>query len=235
MWHSVRVARSRARRVRLELPRPGGERARSDRSLTRRLAIAYAIFALVSGALAWRFGAHPPFLHADPWIARGPIVAASSSAMLGIAYAFAIVLGTRASVSRFGWARQLHHELSPVARRLSTGGIVAVAALSALGEELFFRGFLLENIGILASTAIFGVIHQTRGASRWTWALWATAVGLGFALLYVATGSLVGPILAHALINGTNLAFLRSHEVQLADATPTPTPTVAETEARVET
>jgi membrane protease YdiL (CAAX protease family) len=234
MWHSVDVARSRTRRARLELPRPGGEKAALARRFTRRLVAAYVVVATIGGLLAWRFGAHPPFWHEGAWIPASRLVSSSVSAMLGVAYAFAIVIGTRVSVARFAWARQLHDELSPVARRLGTGGIVAVAALSALGEELVFRGFLLENVGVLASTAIFGAIHQTRGPSRWTWAIWATAVGLGFALIYVATGSLVGPILAHALINGTNLVFLRSHAIEageaalragrgdMADATPQP-------------
>ena len=74
-------------------------------------------------------------------------------------------------------------------------------------------------------TAIFGAVHQTRGPSRWAWALWATAVGLGLAAIYAATGSLVGPLVAHALVNAVNLSFLKSYDARPAvdlDVTPLP-------------
>jgi hypothetical protein len=194
----------------------------SDHALAVKLAAAYAVVAAVGGVLAWRYGGERVFEHPDPWIRSSRFVGASLSALLGVAYAFMIVLGTRATVRRFEWARQLHHELSPIARRLGTAGIVVIAGLSSLGEELVFRAFLQENVGLLAATAIFGAVHQTRGQSRWAWALWATAVGLGLALIYAATGSLAGPLIAHGLVNAVNLTFLKSYDVRLPTASPVP-------------
>jgi membrane protease YdiL (CAAX protease family) len=41
---------------------------------------------------------------------------------------------------------------------------------------------------------------------------WATATGLLFALVFRATGSLVGPVVAHAAINAVNLRYLRDND-----------------------
>jgi membrane protease YdiL (CAAX protease family) len=51
-----------------------------------------------------------------------------------------------------------------------------------------------------------------KGPSRWVWAGWATVVGLMLGAIFALTGSLVGPLLAHAVINAANLAYLRDHD-----------------------
>ena len=51
-----------------------------------------------------------------------------------------------------------------------------------------------------------------KGPSRWAWVGWATVVGLLFGVVFVSTGSLLGPIAAHALINGFNLNYLQNHD-----------------------
>ena len=42
--------------------------------------------------------------------------------------------------------------------------------------------------------------------------LWATVMGVLFGCVFAATGSLAGPIVAHAMINGANLRFLRDND-----------------------
>jgi hypothetical protein len=86
---------------------------------------------------------------------------------------------------------------------------------SAAGEELLFRGLLVPVIGVVASSIVFGALHQIRGRARWGWMVWATIMGLLFATVFAATGSLIGPLFAHAAINHSNLRFLR-------DSQPTP-------------
>jgi hypothetical protein len=185
-----------------------------DRSLALGLAGAYAVLAIAGGVLAYFFAGGRPFSHPAPWLQLPDLAAAALSIAIGVAFAFVIVVTTRLSVARFQWARQLHVELQPVARRFGTGETLLVAALSSLGEELFFRAFLVPVVGIIGSSLLFGLLHQVRGQSRWVWAAWATGVGLFFAGLYQLTGSLLGPIVAHALINATNLTFLKKHDLQ---------------------
>src|SRR5262249_42542011 len=128
------------------------------------------------------------------------------------ALASGAVFATRILVARYGWARRLHAELRPVALGLSSGHIALLAGLSSLGEELLFRGLLVPWVGVALSSVLFGLAHQIKGPSRWVWVAWAIVVGAMFGSIFALTGSLVGPLLAHAVINGVNLTFLRDHD-----------------------
>jgi len=132
--------------------------------------------------------------------------------VLGLALAALLGASTRIAVQRFSFAQKLHSDLRPVAQNLTLPGIVLIAALSSCGEELFFRGFLTPRIGVLAQALIFGMAHQVRGPSRWVWVAWASLVGVCFGFLFQLTGSLAGPIAAHAAVNCYNLLFLRNHD-----------------------
>jgi membrane protease YdiL (CAAX protease family) len=67
-------------------------------------------------------------------------------------------------------------------------------------------------VGVVLSALLFGALHQVRGPGRWAWMAWATVMGLLFGAVFDATGSLAGPIVAHAMINAANLRFLRDHD-----------------------
>lgn len=175
---------------------------------------AYAIVAAVGVAIAALRGQPNVFvcesmrLGADrdgPWLGHVASVAG------GLALAIAVVAATRYLVRNREWATALHEDLRPMAKALGESAIVPVALASSVGEEVLFRGALTPFIGIVASSVLFGLLHQMRGRSRLSWVLFATIVGLAFAALFRATGSLVGPIVAHALINAANLRFLLTH------------------------
>ena len=73
----------------------------------------------------------------------------------------------------------------------------------------------MTTFGLIASSLAFGLLHQMRGSVRWVWAAWATVMGLLFGALFLATGSLLGALVAHAAINVTNLRFLRDTDVDV--------------------
>jgi uncharacterized protein len=177
-----------------------------------RVAAGYALLATVATALALALREGLPWVHPEPWFPSPPAVSLVTSAVLGLAVATALIAMTRVAVARFEWARRLHCELRPVARELTAGQILLVAGLSSLGEELLFRGLLTPTVGILLSALLFGFAHQIKGPSRWVWVGWATAVGVGLGAIFAATGSLVGPLLAHAIVNAVNLTYLRDHD-----------------------
>jgi uncharacterized protein len=177
-----------------------------------RVAAGYALLATVATALALALRDGLPWVHPEPWFPAPPAVSLVTSAVLGLAVATALIAMTRVAVPRFAWARRLHCELRPVARDLTAGQILLVAGLSSLGEELLFRGLLTPTVGILVSALLFGFAHQIKGKSRWVWVGWATAVGAGLGTIFAATGSLVGPLLAHAIVNAVNLTYLRDHD-----------------------
>lgn len=172
------------------------------------LAMGVAAFAV---AVIWREGA--ALQYPDPWLELEPHVSHTYSVMVGAALGGLVVMLTRPMVARLGWARSLHIELRRlVAKDLSGTGIVVLAILSAFGEELLFRGLLHAWLGLVPQALIFGLVHQITGKSRWVWITWATLMGFLLGGVFELTGSLLGPIVAHAVINGFNLQYLKSHD-----------------------
>jgi uncharacterized protein len=176
--------------------------------------VGFAYVVLGVGALlaaAWR--GVSAWTHPHPVLSLGSgLEQITYSALVGIAVAGLIVMMTRALVGRVAFATRLHSELRPLAYKMSAGIMVMLALTSAFGEELLFRGLLQPWIGLLLQALIFGSLHQVGGPSRWVWMTFATLMGLIFGGMYACTGSLVGPLISHALINAINLAHLRNFD-----------------------
>ncbi|WP_437286418.1 CPBP family intramembrane glutamic endopeptidase [Sorangium sp. So ce406] len=193
--------------------------ARTGRTdATLRVASGYLVLAALATALAVGLQDGWPWIHPSPWLSLRPPAALLVSAALGLTLAAGVVVMTRVAVARFVWARRLHADLRPVARELSLGQILLLAGLSSLGEELLFRGLLTPLLGVALSALVFGLVHQMRGPSRWVWVGWAVAVGAGLGAIFAATGSLVGPLLSHALVNAVNMSYLRDHDPDHVEA-----------------
>jgi len=137
-----------------------------------------------------------------------------SSVVAGTALAVATVRASRAFVKRFGWAKMLHADLRPAIRDAGDATIWVLGIASGVAEELFFRGLLTPVFGLFLSSLAFGALHRLRGKVGFFWASWAFVMGLLFGVLFLATGSLLGSILAHATINVINLRFLRDTDVE---------------------
>jgi uncharacterized protein len=179
-----------------------------------RFAGAYALMGGVALALIWAIGT--PLVHAKPRVTLPGWSLDEGSAHLwsligGVIFGLLVVVLSRVTVHRFEWARRLHLELRPFAQGLDLAGIVVLALLSAAGEELLFRGLLQPWMGLVPQALLFGLVHQMPGPSRWIWVTWAMLVGLALGALFELTGSLLGPLVAHALVNGLNLHFLKHH------------------------
>ena len=179
-----------------------------------RFAAAYALLGLASASIAVVWGKGSPFIHPEPWLPLMPWDSHAYSLAVGLAFGALIVVLTRAMVPRLSWARALHQQLRPVAASISFTGIAVLAVLSAVGEELFFRGLLQPWIGLVPQALLFGIAHQIPSSSRWVWVAWATVIGLALGAMFQVTGSLAGPLAAHALINGLNLAYLKRHDLE---------------------
>jgi membrane protease YdiL (CAAX protease family) len=88
--------------------------------------------------------------------------------------------------------------------------VLVLALCSAVSEEAFFRGVLQREVGIVAASALFGLLHPLGIA----YAAWAAAVGAGLGLLYLQTGSLVAPAAAHGIYNLVALLYLRQRSTR---------------------
>ena len=198
-------------RVRMGVARPpavvwlgrGGVRWREPATLVVAYAGAGALG--VAGALG---SGHNP-LSCTGWLGTRGAAACLLSLGLGVLAGAATIAATHAMVGRWRWARDLCVALRPSAQYSSDRALLAVALAGASGEELLFRGWLVPALGIVASSVVFGALHQVRGPARWGWMAWATVMGLVFAAVFTATGRLAGPLVAHAAINHANLKFLR--------------------------
>jgi membrane protease YdiL (CAAX protease family) len=87
--------------------------------------------------------------------------------------------------------------------------IACSIVIAPLGEELMFRGFLMNLwiarkgkwFGVIVSSVVFGLFH-------WDGALFAAALGVLFALVYLRYDSLWPGIGLHALYNATTPFWL---------------------------
>jgi uncharacterized protein len=95
--------------------------------------------------------------------------------------------------------------LTPLGKSLTLREITILAVLSGLSEEIFFRGALQGEIGILGASLAFGLLHPL----NLSYVIWATAVGVAFGALYQVTGSLLPSIICHGGYNFAALVYLR--------------------------
>ncbi len=174
--------------------------------------LVYGALAMVAVMTAFARGQSP--IAAPAWLPIGEASGHVASLAGGLALALITIKATRHSVRRFAWARALHVDLRPAIRHAGEPTLVILGVASATSEELFFRGLLATTFGLIASSLAFGLLHQMRGRVRWVWAAWATLMGFLFGGLFLATGSLLGPLLAHAAINIANLRFIRDTDVE---------------------
>jgi uncharacterized protein len=99
-------------------------------------------------------------------------------------------------------------QMLPLIGHLTFFDSITVSVISGLCEEVFFRGVLQNQCGIVPSACAFGLAHLPR-IYYFPYALWATYVGLLMSFLVVQTGSLYSPMIAHALINFASISVLR--------------------------
>jgi membrane protease YdiL (CAAX protease family) len=174
------------------------------------VALAYAAVGAIAAGVSLLLGHNP--IACDGWLGTRGVASWLLSLGLGILLGSTTIAATPAMVRRWRWARALHLALRPAVHRAGNAALFSVAVTSAIGEELLFRGLLVPLIGVVASSIAFGLLHQIRGRARWGWMAWATIMGLLFGAVFATTGSLVGPLLAHAAINHSNLKFLRDND-----------------------
>lgn len=86
-----------------------------------------------------------------------------------------------------------------ITQTLTLPQALAVSFLAALGEEIFFRGFLQPRIGLIPQAVLFGAIHATylNGFE----VLGTFVLALAFGMAYRRTDSLYAPIAGHFAAN----------------------------------
>jgi membrane protease YdiL (CAAX protease family) len=112
------------------------------------------------------------------------------------------------ALERFKWARAINQDFAQLFAHASPTYLTAIAATSALTEEVIFRGWLQGHIGLMPTALIFGALHLPLERHHWPWTLSALLMGGVFGGLYEAFGSVTAPLIAHFTINHFNLHAL---------------------------
>ncbi|GAA5093746.1 hypothetical protein GCM10025760_24280 [Microbacterium yannicii] len=133
-------------------------------------------------------------------------------------------------------ARALVEVVSPTTGSLlagfggaSLGGIavliVGAAIVTPIVEELYFRGLIVPAVAeasagagrivaavtsVVVSTVAFVALHYiaSNGAASWPALIGPAAVSVGCGILFLLTGRLGGPIVAHVVFNAIGVALL---------------------------
>ncbi|MDX2020537.1 MAG: CPBP family intramembrane glutamic endopeptidase [Deltaproteobacteria bacterium] len=149
----------------------------------------------------WRYSGQ-----AEPQVALGLLM----GLFLGLGFVFV----SRLTVHRFEWARALHRDFRARLYPMATYELLVLAGASSLGEEVFFRGSLLPVVGVWGSSLLFALLHIGPRVRYLPWTLSSLLAGLVFGQLFVWSGDLSGPVLAHFTVNYLNLGHLRDHDLR---------------------
>jgi len=187
------------------------------KSLRRRLLFAYACLlelALLILALGWG------------WLFRRPALAdvrwSLQSVGVGIAAAippFAFFIWTLHSELKLC----LHHRhlfeslLRPLFGNWSVLQLLVISVIAGVSEEAFFRGAIQGSLAdrvnampaLVLASALFGACHLL----TWTYAIIAACIGAYLGLLWIWTGTLITPMVTHAVYDFAALVyFLRVYQ-----------------------
>lgn len=178
-----------------------------SRAVSRTLLLLYA--ATIAGTLLLQLGFTGGLagLWSPGSVASSQPGATEIDILVGLAVGLAAVLLSRI-ILVFGWARRMDRIFRRMLASIRPSDAFGLAVMSAVAEELLFRGFLQPKLGLAVTAVIFGLVHipQTRSQLPWT----LMAVGMGFVLGALAEwrGCLLAPVIAHFTVNYFNLHHL---------------------------
>lgn len=169
-----------------------------------------AALLLVSWLLVFRpnaMAALPRFPEPDP----------ARAVRMGLGWGVVAWIGASlASAAVVAVLEALGLEIEPQAAEQALGlvepwvAVLAIVILAPIAEELFFRGIVFNaylrergpRLAYIGSAALFAVIHLSIVAL-----LPIFLLGLALAWVYDRTGSLLAPIVMHAVVNGISVAI----------------------------
>jgi membrane protease YdiL (CAAX protease family) len=129
------------------------------------------------------------------------------AAAAGAGVGLALVLLSRPFLKRRAMAG-LRASLREALGRPGPAAICVLAATSAIGEELLFRGVLQHLVGLWPTALLFALLHGGGAPRLLGWTLFAAGAGVALAFLAQATGSLLAPLIAHFTVNQLNIGAL---------------------------
>jgi membrane protease YdiL (CAAX protease family) len=105
-------------------------------------------------------------------------------------------------------ARRLERRLAAALAGSSRQEALALALVSAVAEEVFFRGAVQGAFGLWAAALLFALLHTGPKPDLALWGLFALAAGLAFGGLVAVRGQLAPAVAAHFVVNAVGLRRL---------------------------
>jgi membrane protease YdiL (CAAX protease family) len=131
---------------------------------------------------------------------------------LGAALLLLNVMTLEYGARYFAWCQRIkqmiEYEIAPLFRGISVSGAFMLAVISGISEEVFFRGVLQEQFGLIVASLIFGVAHVWRKNAIW-YGLYAVLIGGLLGGVYASTRNLWAPVVAHMLNNFIAILYYR--------------------------
>jgi membrane protease YdiL (CAAX protease family) len=128
--------------------------------------------------------------------------------LVGVGFGLLTVQVFRALQGRMAWLGELHREFRSIFGSPARGELFLLAAVSAIGEEVFFRGAMLDAWGLWISSLVFALLHIPPKRSLWPWTASSFVLGLALGGLTLLTGNLGAAVAAHFVINWQNLLYI---------------------------
>jgi len=98
--------------------------------------------------------------------------------------------------------REISDEIAPrIIDGVPVRDLMLLSLFSGVGEEAFFRGAMQPEFGIVVASIVFGLVHIGPDRRYLVWTAWAVFAGFLFGALYIATGGILAPVIAHVLHN----------------------------------
>jgi uncharacterized protein len=177
----------------------------------------YAVLGALGAGVSWLYRGTVFAAPAGRRFASDPLAAQAIGHLLALIAVVLTVRSTRLLVERTRWAKALHVHLRGLLLGASATRLLALACASSVAEELFFRAALLPWLGLAGSSLLFGLLHVSTRETAVGWMVWAALMGAVFGALYLGSGSLLAPILAHAAINYENMQYICNYDPTLVD------------------
>ena len=145
-----------------------------------------------------------------------PISIEPSAVAVGLGIAGAIWLGLWTLIVQWGYtivkgrpySEQLTASLAkyypdPSLTQVLLGGLTA-----ACGEEIFFRGFVQQWLGLIVASLLFMVAHIGKKDIRIV-SYWSVFQGLYLGVFYIYSKNLLVPMIAHGLFDMGGMLYFR--------------------------
>ena len=107
--------------------------------------------------------------------------------------------------------RQFRDEIvRPLAAGLTWTSAVVVSILAGVGEEMFFRGLVQSELGIVIASVLFGLLHFGPAARQFAFVVFLyVVIGLYFGLIVVFAGDLWVAVIAHSVYDIVAFAYMK--------------------------